>query len=264
MVQQEEVNVVRKNQHLCITLNRPEKLNALTPCMAGALRTAFADAAADNAIRAILLTGSGRGFCAGQDLNLRDPDGPDWPPDLHASVTQDYAPLINAILFHPKPVVCAVNGVAAGAGANLALACDTVLAAKDAKFIQSFSRVGLIPDLGGTWILPRLIGLARAKAMCMNAVPVDGETAERWGMIWQAIPRPELMSTAIELVEELSSGPTVALGLMKKALIDSGAQDLGEHLKKEAEYQDTAGKSADYEEGVRAFLNKRSPAFKGQ
>ena len=165
---------------------------------------------------AVLLTGAGRGFCAGQDLSARDPDKMGGPPDLGDTLIRFYNPLIRRIRSLEKPIVCAVNGVAAGAGANLALACDIVLAARGAKFIQSFARVGLIPDAGGSWMLPRLIGEARAKAIAMTAEPVTAERAEHWGMIWKSVDDAELMDEARALATRLAAGPTFGLGRMKK------------------------------------------------
>lgn len=253
----------RNGASLEITLNRPEKLNAFTPGMIDSLKDAFAMASTDDAIRAVLLIGAGRGFCAGQDLDRRDPNAPDWPPDLAASVAEVHAPLIRQIVDLPKPVVCAVNGVAAGAGANLALACDIVIASDQARFIQSFARIGLIPDLGGAWILPRLIGLARARAICLTGEPIDAETAAAWGMIWRAVPSEQLKAAARDIVGHLSRGPTVALGLTKSILATSFDTSLPNHFSREADYQRRAGNSIDYAEGVRAFFEKRPAKFVG-
>ncbi|PWJ20612.1 enoyl-CoA hydratase-related protein [Jannaschia seohaensis] len=249
---------------LHLTLNRPEKLNALTTETVTGLTHAIQQASTDPEVRAILLTGTGRAFCTGQDLGRRNPDGPDWPPDLSASVETVYGPLIKSILRSPKPLVCAVNGVAAGAGANLALACDIVLASKTARFIQSFSRVGLIPDAAGTWVLPRLIGLARARAICLTGRPVTAAEAEAWGMIWKSVPDPDLAAEARALATSLAAGPTRALGLTKEALLASAGASLDEQISAEARAQAEAGATSDYAEGVRAFLQKRQPRFRGE
>ncbi|MBC7285143.1 2-(1,2-epoxy-1,2-dihydrophenyl)acetyl-CoA isomerase PaaG [Hoeflea sp.] len=246
-----------------ITLNRPDRLNAFNDEMHGALAQCFDTARDDARCRAVLLTGAGRGFCAGQDLSARDPDKMGGPPDLGDTLIRFYNPLIRRIRSLEKPIVCAVNGVAAGAGANLALACDIVLAARGAKFIQSFARVGLIPDAGGTWMLPRLIGEARAKAIAMTAEPVTAERAEHWGMIWKAVDDAALMDEARSLAAKLAAGPTFGLGRMKSLMHAAAGQELDPHLDLEAETQRDAGRSADYAEGVRAFLEKREPNFGG-
>lgn len=242
-----------------ITLNRPDRLNAFTDQMHGALRAALEDAAG---ARAVLLTGAGRGFCAGQDLSDRNPDA-GGPPDLGHTLETFYNPLIRAIRAFPAPVICAVNGVAAGAGANLALACDIVLAATSARFIQSFARVGLVPDAGGTWMLPRLIGEARAKALAMTAEPLDAVTAADWGLIWRAIPDADLMAEARALATRLAAGSTGGLAATKALIQGAAACSLADHLSAEARVQKARGESADYAEGVRAFLAKRAPDFRG-
>src|SRR5438105_12159412 len=196
-----------------ITLNRPERLNALTVEMAAALSVALDEAEADKSCRALLLTGAGRGFCAGQDLSaIVDAS----PADL-GRLLEHYHPLILKIRALPIPVVCAVNGVAAGAGANLALACDIVLAARSASFVQAFARIGLIPDCGGTWFLPRLVGTARARALALLAEPLPAEKAAEWGMIWQAVDDERLMEEAHALAARLAAGPSAALTLTKRA-----------------------------------------------
>src|SRR5438874_11616128 len=209
-----------------ITLNRPERLNALTVEMAAALAAALDDAVADKTCRAILLTGAGRGFCAGQDLT--EIIGAS-PADLDRLLAH-YHPLILKIRASPIPVVCAVNGVAAGAGANLALACDIVLAARSASFVQSFARIGLVPDSGGTWILPRLIGPARARGLALMAEPLPAETAAAWGMIWKAVDDTALMAEAENLCAQFAAAPTLALALIKRALDESWGNDLEAQL----------------------------------
>jgi 2-(1,2-epoxy-1,2-dihydrophenyl)acetyl-CoA isomerase len=243
-----------------ITLNRPDRLNALTVEMADALSAAIEDAAADESCRALMLTGAGRGFCAGQDLNAivgADPD------DIEELLDR-YHPLIERIQELPLPVVAAVNGVAAGAGANLALACDIVLAARSATFVQAFARIGLIPDCGGTWLLPRLVGLARARALMMLAEPLPAAAAAEWGMIWQAVDDDRLMAEAHALTARLAAGPTVALGLIKQALGEDADESLAGQLDFERDLQIEAAETPDHAEGVRAFLDKRAPVFTGR
>jgi 2-(1,2-epoxy-1,2-dihydrophenyl)acetyl-CoA isomerase len=247
-----------------ITLNRPEKLNALNPEMHQALRRALEQAIDDSAIRAVLLTGAGRGFCTGQDLSERNVAPGAAPIDLSVSIGSYYNPLVRRMRELPKPIVCAVNGVAAGAGANLALACDIVLAARSASFVESFSRLGLVPDSGGTYFLPRLVGTARAMGLALLAEPLSAEDAERWGLIWKAVDDARLMDEAAALAQKLASGPTRGYGLVKKALLASPANSLDAQLDLERDLQREAGFSEDYREGVRAFMEKRPPRYKGK
>lgn len=243
-----------------ITLNRPDRLNAFNDEMHLALRAAFEGA--KNA-RAVLLTGAGRGFCAGQDLGDRDPSKMDAPPDLGATLETFYNPLIRQIRALDCPVVCAVNGVAAGAGANLALACDIVLAGQSAKFIQSFAKVGLVPDAGGSWSLTRLLGEARAKALALTAEPLSADQAAAWGLIWKALPDEALMEEARKLAARLAQGPTGGLAATKQAIQAASTNTMDAQLDLEAALQRQCGASADYAEGVSAFLEKRAPNFTG-
>jgi 2-(1,2-epoxy-1,2-dihydrophenyl)acetyl-CoA isomerase len=246
-----------------ITLNRPQRLNAFTETMHQALRDAIADAEADETCRALLITGAGRGFCAGQDLNDRLSKAGETPV-LGGALETYYNPLIRKLRGLPFPVVAAVNGVAAGAGCNIALACDIVLAARGATFVQSFAKIGLVPDSGGTWILPRLIGPARARALALTAEPVPADTAESWGMIWKAVADEELMAEAHKLCRHFATAPTLGLALTKRALDESWHNDLDAQLDLEREFQREASLTHDYTEGVRAFLEKRAPVFTGR
>ncbi|WP_107495813.1 2-(1,2-epoxy-1,2-dihydrophenyl)acetyl-CoA isomerase PaaG [Thalassobius sp. I31.1] len=246
-----------------ITLNRPERLNSFNEEMHLALRAAF-ESARDSGARAVLLTGAGRGFCAGQDLSDRDPSKADKPRDLGETVATFYAPLVRLIRSLEFPVVCAVNGVAAGAGANLALACDIVLATESAKFIQSFAKVGLIPDTGGSWHLPHLIGEARAKGLAFTAEPLPAKKAEDWGLIWKALPDDSFMDTAREMTANFAKGPTLGLGLTKSCIQAACVNTLSDHLDLETEAMRACGNSEDYREGVASFLEKRAPEFNGK
>ena len=243
-----------------ITLNRPERLNALTVEMAEALGAALDAAEADPNCRALLITGAGRAFCAGQDLTAIV----GIAPAEIGHLLDHYNPLIRKLRAFPLPVVCAVNGVAAGAGANLALACDIVLAGEGASFVQAFARIGLIPDCGGTWFLPRLVGMARARALAMLAEPLPARTAAEWGMIWRVVADDRLIAEGHALAARLAGGATLGLALTKRALDMAEANDLDDQLQLERDLQEEAGTSPDHAEGVRAFLEKRPSVFTGR
>jgi len=247
---------------LTLTLNRPERLNAMNIALIQALLAAAQRAAADSACRAVLITGAGRGFCAGADLADRALGPGDARPDLGQALDKGLNPLVRALRSLPKPIVCAVNGPAAGAGANLALACDIVLAAKSAQFLQAFARIGLIPDAGGTFILPRLVGEARARALMMLADPIGAEQAAAWGMIYRAVDDEDLMGEARTIAERLAAGPTHTYGLIKRALAASAGASLDAQLDLERDFQREAGARDEYVEGVRAFLEKRPADFR--
>lgn len=247
-----------------ITLNRPDKLNAFSTEMHGALREALAKVAEDAEIRAALLTGAGRAFCSGQDLSDRAFKPGDGPLDLGQSLDRFYNPLIRTLRGLPKPVVCAVNGVAAGAGANIALACDIVLAARSANFIQAFCRLGLVPDSGGSYVLPRLIGTARAMGLTLLGEPLSAERAAEIGLIWKCVEDDKLMDEARGLARHLATRPTKGLALIKQAINASLSNDLDRQLDLERDLQRIAGRTEDYQEGVSAFLAKRKPSFKGR
>ena len=247
-----------------ITLDRPAVLNSFTQPMAQELQRALAAAGTNEAVRAVLLTGAGRAFCAGQDLTEAvPPDGSPRPP-IASIVRGSYNPVVRAIRTLEKPVVCAVNGVAAGAGANLALACDIVIAADSATFIQAFCRIGLVPDTGGTFFLPRLVGPARAMALAMLGDKVSAADAQAMGMIWRVAPAATLLEEARALARHLATQPTRGLGLIKRAMHASLGNSLAEQLELEADLQAEAAATADFDEGVAAFTEKRPPVFTGR
>jgi len=249
---------------LSLTLNRPDKLNAFNPEMHRLLREALEEARDEPGVRAVLLTGSGRGFCAGQDLSERNVGADAAPIDLSVSLGSNYNPLVRRLRALPKPVVCAVNGVAAGAGANIALACDIVLAARSASFVQSFSRLGLVPDSGGTYFLPRLVGSARAMGLALLGERLSAEEAERWGLIWKAVEDERLVEEATGIAQTLAAGPTKGYGLIKQAIQASAGNSLDAQLDLERDLQREAGFSEDYREGVAAYMQKRKPQYKGK
>ena len=246
-----------------ITLNRPDKLNAFTAEMHLALRAALEATRDDETCRAVLLTGAGRGFCAGQDLGDRDPSKGELA-NLGETLKNYFNPNLRLIRDMPKPVVAAVNGAAAGAGANIALACDIVLAARSAKFLQAFARIGLIPDAGGSWSLPRLVGPARARGLAMLAEPIGAEMAAEWGLIWKAVDDDSLIAEARETAIKLANGPTLGLALTKQAMLAAATNSFEEQLLMEEQLQARAGASDDYREGVSAFLEKRPAKFSGR
>ncbi len=249
--------VTRDGPVLHLTLNRPDRLNAFAGGMAETLLAHLSDAGQNPDIRAVLLSGAGRAFCAGQDLADVSPG-----QDLGGTLETRFNPLIRAIRTLPKPVVCAVHGNAAGAGANLAFACDIVLAAQSARFLQAFIRIGLIPDAGGTWFLPRLAGDARARGMAMLGEPVPAPQAETWGLIWRSLPDEDLLTEATKTAHTLAALPTQAIRLMKQALDTNNTLD--QQLDLERDLQREAGFTPDFQEGVKAFIQKRPATFTGQ
>ncbi len=247
-----------------LTLNRPEKLNSFTAAMHEEVRSAIARTSSEPGVRVLLLTGAGRGFCAGQDLGDPAVSADASPVDLGDSVERFYAPLVLSLRALPMPVVCAVNGVAAGAGANLALACDLVLATRSASFIQSFARLGLIPDTGGTYFLPRLVGNARALGLALLGDKLTAGQAADWGLIWKCVDDEAFNAEVEKLIAHLAQAPTRGLALTKQALYASPQNSLQAQLDFERDSMRELGRSADYREGVDAFLAKRSPVFHGR
>ena len=242
-----------------VTLNRPDRMNALDQPALHALTAALDDANADRATRALLLTGSGRGFCAGADLGSITPGR-----DLGETLDHGWNPLARRVQSLRMPTICAVNGVAAGAGANLALGFDIVLAARSARFIEAFIKIGLVPDCGGTFLLPRLVGEARARGMAMLAEPIGAERAEQWGLIWRAVDDAALMTEALALATHLAAMPTHAMVLTRQALAASATNSFDRQLEVERDLQRQAGRTPDYVEGVQAFLDKRAAVFTGR
>lgn len=246
-----------------LILNRPDQLNSFNAQMHADVRQALKQVRQDPEVRVLLLTGEGRGFCAGQDLGDRNVAPGAEAPDLGQSIEQFYNPLIRTLRDLPMPVICAVNGVAAGAGANIALACDLVIAARSASFIQAFCKLGLIPDCGGTWTLPRLIGMARAKSLMLLGDKLSAEKAEQWGMIHRCVDDADLRDEALTLARHLATQPTYGFALIKRGLNASMSNSFDDQLELERDLQRLGGRSEDYKEGVAAFMEKRAPKFKG-
>jgi len=259
----EKILLTKDNGLATLTLNAPDRLNAVSRKMIAEIKDCWAELAADASVRCVLLTGAGRGFCAGADL--ADPDrAASATADTGAALDQFFNPVIRAMRALPKPIVAAVNGVAAGVGMSFAMASDIAIAGKSASFLQAFARIGLMPDGGSTWFLPRLVGDARARALAMLAPQISAEQAKQWGLIWDVVEDADLMKTASDLARRLADGPTLALARIKEAMNRAATYDLGTQLDIERDFQRELGKSADFKEGVAAFLGKRKAAFEGK
>lgn len=259
----EKINLAVADGLATLTLNAPDKLNAVSRKMVAELKECWEGLANDASVRAVLLTGAGRGFCAGADL--ADPDRESGATaDSGAALDKFFNPVIRTMRGMPKPIVAAVNGVAAGVGMSFAMASDIAIAAKSASFLQAFARIGLLPDGGSTWFLPRLVGDARARALAMLAPQISAEQAKQWGLIWDVVEDADLMKTATEVARRLADGPTLSLARIKEAMNRATTHPLAAQLDVERDFQRDLGKSADFKEGVAAFLAKRKPTFKGK
>lgn len=247
-----------------VTLNRPDALNSFTAQMHQALAAVLDRIEADDSAKVVVLTGAGRGFCAGQDLNERKREVGAPPPDLGETLEQFYNPLVRRLYNFPLPTIASVNGVAAGAGCSLALACDIAVAARSARFIQAFAKIGLSPDSGGTWLLPRAIGRAKALGMALTAEPMGAQEAERLGLIWKVVDDEALAAHVAELAAGLAAGPTLGLRRIKQSFAASAAHSLDQQLDLERDIQRELGRSEDYAEGTAAFLEKRKPRYTGK
>ncbi|MBN9487589.1 MAG: 2-(1,2-epoxy-1,2-dihydrophenyl)acetyl-CoA isomerase [Alphaproteobacteria bacterium] len=259
----EKIDLAMADGLATLTLNAPDKLNAVSRKMVAELKECWEGLANDASVRAVLLTGAGRGFCAGADL--ADPDRESGAvADSGAALDKFFNPVIRTMRAMPKPIVAAVNGVAAGVGMSFAMAADIAIAAKSASFLQAFARIGLLPDGGSTWFLPRLVGDARARALAMLAPQISAEQAKQWGLIWDVAEDADLMKVATEVARRLADGPTLSLARIKEAMNRAATQPLSAQLDVERDFQRELGKSADFKEGVAAFLAKRKPTFKGK
>jgi 2-(1,2-epoxy-1,2-dihydrophenyl)acetyl-CoA isomerase len=259
----EKILLAKDHGLATLTFNAPDRLNAVSRKMIAEIKSCWEDLAADSSVRAVLLTGSGRGFCAGADL--ADPDREaSVAADSGAALEKYFNPVIRLMRAIPKPIVSAVNGVAAGVGMSFVLASDIAVAGKSASFLQAFARIGLLPDGGSTWFLPRLVGEQRARALAMLAPQITAQQAKEWGLIWDVVDDSDLMKTATELARRLADGPTMSLARIKEAMNRASGNDLGRQLDLERDFQRELGRSEDFKEGVAAFLAKRKPAFKGK